>query len=63
MSIKILELIALVGDISSKEIQQFFKSESYVRKVITGLINDKLIKKSNREEKITYRLTINGKKR
>lgn len=60
-AIKILELLALVGDMSSKEICEFFSSESYVRKVLSTMHNDKLIKKSKNVERITYRLTLAGK--
>ena len=62
MTVKMLELLALVGDMSTDEIRPFFNSESYVRKLITKLKNDKYIKKSCETEKISYRLTNNGKK-
>lgn len=63
MAIKILEYLALVGEMSSDEICCFFKSESYVRKVLSALHIDKLIKKFKSEKKITYRLTFTGKKK
>ncbi len=62
-AIKILELLALVGDMSSDEICCFFKSESYIRKVLSSLRNDNFIKKSKNTEKTTYRLTLAGKKK
>lgn len=60
-AIKILEVLALVGEMSSDEICGFFNSESYVRKVLSTMRNDKIIKKSKNTEKITYRLTLAGK--
>ena len=60
-AIKILELLALVGDMSSDEICKFFSSESYVRKILSTMNNDKIIKKFKNSEKITYRLTLAGK--
>ena len=62
-AIKILELLALVGDMSWDEICCFFKSESYIRKVLSSLRNDNFIKKSKNTEKTTYRLTLAGKKK
>ena len=60
-AIKILEILALVGEMSSDEICSFFNSESYVRKVLSSMHNDKIVKKSKNTEKITYRLTVAGK--
>ncbi len=62
-AIKILELLAFVGDMSSDEICCFLKSESYIRKVLSSLRNDNFIKKSKNTEKTTYRLTLAGKKK
>ena len=62
-AIKILELLALIGDMSSEEICRFFKSESYVRKVLSLLNNNKLIKKAKDTERLSYRLTLAGKKK
>ena len=53
-AIKILEVLALVGEMSSDEICGLFNSESYVRKVLSTMRNDKIIKKSKNTEKITY---------
>lgn len=63
MSIKILEILALVGDMSADEIVDFFKSKSYAAKVITNLKNDGFIKKSKDQKRITYRLSLAGKKK
>lgn len=60
-AIKILELLALVGEMSSDEICRFFNSESYIRKILSTMHNDKIIKKFKNSEKITYRLTLAGK--
>lgn len=59
--VKILEYIALVGELTSEEIKAFSKSPSYAEKIITALKKDSYIKKFKGEEKSTYRLTSKGK--
>lgn len=63
MAIKILEILALVGEVSADEILGFFKSKSYAAKVITNLKNDGFIKRSKDQKRITYRLSLAGKKK
>ena len=63
MATKILELISLVGDMSTDEIQTFFSGKSYVLKVMASLKSDGYIKRSKDPIKTTYRLSLKGKKK
>ena len=59
--VKILELIALTGEMNSNEIKSFFNSSSYIEKVITELKKESFIKKFKTEDKSVLRLTAKGK--
>lgn len=59
--VKILELIALVGEMNSDEIKSFSKSPSYTEKLITQLKKEAYLKKFKGEGKATLRLTAKGR--
>ena len=61
VKVKILELLALSGDMTSGELKSFFDVPSYVEKVITNLRKEGLIKRMKVYEKNTFRLTGLGK--
>ncbi len=60
--IRILELIALLGEATSDEIKRFSSSPSYAEKLITSMKKDSYIKNYRNENKSTYRLMLKGKK-
>lgn len=62
LKIKVLELLALVGELSSDEIKSFVNSSSYGEKIITALKKDTLIKKYKIEDRDLFRLAPRGKK-
>ena len=59
--VKILELIALTGELSADEIKSFSGSLSYAEKLITILKKESYIKKYKSSEKSTLRLTFKGR--
>ena len=59
--VKILELIALTGELSADEIKSFSGSPSYAEKLITTLKKESYIKKYKNSEKSTLRLTSKGR--
>lgn len=60
--VKVLEFLALVGELSSDEIKNFTASASYGEKIITTLKRELLIKKSKTGDKDLFRLSPRGKK-
>ena len=60
--IRILELIALLGEATSDEIKRFSSSPSYAEKLITSMKKESYIKNYRNENKSTYRLMLKGKK-
>lgn len=62
LMIRILELIALLGEATSDEIKKFSNSPSYAEKLITSMKKDSYIKNYKSENKSTYRLMLKGKK-
>ena len=62
MMIRILELIALLGEATSDEIKRLSNSPSYAEKLITSMKKDYYIKNYKNENKSTYRLMLKGKK-
>ena len=62
LMIRILELIALLGEATSDEIKKFSNSPSYAEKLITSMKKDSYIKNYKNENKSTYRLMLKGKK-
>ncbi len=61
LMIRILELIALLGEATSGEIKKFSNSPSYAEKLITSTKKDSYIKNYKNENKSTYRLMLKGK--
>lgn len=61
LMIRILELIALIGEATSDEIKMFSNSPSYAEKLITSMKKDSYIKNYRNENKSTYRLMLKGK--
>lgn len=59
--VRILEILAMTGEMTGENIKAFFSSSEYVRKTITALKNESLIKKSSEKGKPAYRLTSKGK--
>jgi len=60
--IKVLEIIALLGEATTDEIQSFLNSSSYAEKLITSLKKKSFIKNFRDQYKSTYRLMSKGKK-
>lgn len=60
--IRILELIALLGEATSEEIKRFSKSPSYAEKIISLMKKESYIKNFRDGNKSTYRLVKKGKK-
>lgn len=60
--IRILELISLLGEVTSDEIKKFSSSISYAEKLITAMKKEAYIKNYKNEKKSTFRLTQKGKK-
>jgi len=58
---RILEILAMTGEMSADNIKSFFSSTGYVEKIITSLKKESLIRKINEDGKPIYRLTKNGK--
>ena len=59
--IRILEILAMTGEMTGENIKAFFSSGEYVRKTITALKNESLIRKSSEKGKPVYRLTSKGR--
>ena len=59
--IRILEILAMTGEMTGDNIKSFFPSNEYTRKTIISLKKESLIRKSNEEGKPIYRLTNKGK--
>lgn len=59
--VKVLELVALTGEMNSDEIKSFSSSPSYAEKLITQLKKESYLKKFKGEGKATLRLTAKGK--
>lgn len=62
LKVKVLELLALVGELSSDEIKSFVNSSSYGEKIITALKKETLIRKYKIEDRDLFRLAPRGKK-
>ena len=60
--IRILELIAFLGEVTADEIKSFSRSPSYAEKLITLMKKESYIKNFRSGNKSTYRLMIKGKK-
>ena len=60
--IRILELIAFLGEVTADEIKSFSRSPSYAEKLITLMKKESYIKNFRSENRSTYRLMIKGKK-
>ena len=60
--IRILELIAFLGEVIADEIKNFSRSPSYAEKLITFLKKESYIKNFRSENRSTYRLMLKGKK-
>lgn len=62
LMIRILELIALLGEATTDEIKRFSNSSSYTEKIITSMRKESYIKNYRNGNKSTYRLMLKGKK-
>lgn len=62
LKVKVLELLALAGELSSDEIKSFVNSSSYGEKIITALKKETLIRKYKIEDRDLFRLAPRGKK-
>ena len=59
----LMELTAISGEYPAENIHRIIPSHSYAKKLITALINDKLIKLVNKGGVRGYRLEIKGKRK
>ena len=59
--VRILEILALTGEMTADNIKSFFSGNEYARKTIINLKKDSLIKIAYDEGKPVYRLTTKGK--
>ena len=60
--IRILELIAFLGEVTADDIKNFSRSPSYAEKLITLMKKESYIKSFRSENKSIYTLMIKGKK-
>ena len=59
--VRILEILALTGEMTADNIKTFFPGNEYARKTIINLKKESLIKIAYDEGKPIYRLTLKGK--